>query len=158
MRIAILTILFSAFVAAVPSTMSVCAALRTGAKLDGKTVRVAGVWRTSSGTGLFDELVDDTCPELGIIHVVFTGDGLQYPPPQNYKLDVGSAKRAQRIAAKALANHRDVAATIEGVLYVQRKEDYVPARPLTSGVMIPPAHKWYPLVLLVEAVPEIRER
>ena len=158
MRIAIVAVLFATVGAAVPPTISVCAAVSASEKLDGKTVRVAGVRRTSSGTGLFDELVDETCPELGIIHVVFTVDALQHAPRKNYKLNVGSAKRAQRIAAKALADHRGVFATIEGVLYVQKEEDYVPARPLTNGVMIPPPHKSYPLVLLVEAVPDVRER
>ena len=57
-----------------------------------------------------------------------------------------------------LVDHRNVSATIIGVLYVQKKEDYVPARSSTNGVTVPPPHKWYPLVLLVEAVPKINER
>ena len=48
-------------------------------------------------------------------------------------------------------------ATIVGVLYVQRKEDYIPERPLNRDVMIPPHHKWYPLILLVESVVDIKE-
>jgi hypothetical protein len=62
------------------------------------------------------------------------------------------------VAEKALDDGRDLFATIVGIWYVQKKEDYVPARPLNKDVMIPPHHQWYPFVLLIEAVPEIKER
>jgi hypothetical protein len=133
-------------------------AISAGEKLDGQTIRVAGLWRSSTGVGLFDELVDNKCSELGAIHVVFTGNGLQRPPPKGYTLDVRSARHAQSVTDKALADGRDVSATIKGVLYVQKRQDYVPAHRLPDGRTIPPPHKWYPLVMLVEAIPEITER
>ncbi len=154
----VLALLFTTLAHAGPPTLSVCEAARVGEKLDGKTVQIVGVWRSRSGVGLFDELVDDTCPGIEI-HTVFTPSSLPHPPPpRRYKLDVRSAREAQHVTEKALADGRGVSATIAGLLYVARKEDYVPARPLGSGVAVPPPHKWYPLVLLVEAVPQIRER
>ena len=107
--------------------------------------------------GLFDQLVDTKCPGVEI-HVVSTAASLPHPPPVGYKLDVKSARIAQRVAEKALANGRDLSATILGVLYVQKKEDYIPARPLNDDVTLPPHHKWYPFVLLLEAIPDIKER
>ena len=143
--------------AAVPRVLSVCEAARVGEGLDGKTVRIMGDWRSHSGSGLFDELLDNSCPGVEI-HVVFTPSSLPHPPPAEYKLDVKSARNARRVAEKAVADGRDVSAMIVGLLYVQKERDYVQARPSGKGVTIPPHHKWYPLVLLVEAVPEIKER
>jgi hypothetical protein len=108
--------------------------------------------------GLFDELVDKACPEIEI-HTVFTPTSLPHPPPPSkYKLDVRSAQNAQRVTEKALADGRVVSATIAGVLYLEKKEDYVPSHSLENGAIVPPPHKWYPLVLLIEAVRDIRER
>lgn len=153
-----LALFFTTRTPAAPRAMSVCEVARIGGKLDGKAVRIMGVWRSRSGVGLFDELVDNTCPGIEI-HVVFTPVSLPHPPPPTgYKLDVRSAGKARRLTEKALADGREVSATIAGLLYVEKKEDYVPARSSENGVIAPPLHKWYPLVLLLEAVPEIRER
>ena len=126
--------------------------------MNGKTVSVKGVWRQAFPTAdIFDELVDDTCPEV-VIRVVATAFSSASPPPAGHRLNMASARHAQRIAEKALADHRNLFATIVGVLYVQKKDDFVPARPLNQEVTIPPPHKWYPLVLLIESIPEVKER
>lgn len=154
----LIAVLFATLAPAASPDLSVCDAVRLGDKLEGKTVRIKGVWRSLTGTGLFDELIDNSCPGIEI-HVVFTVASLPHPPPPTgYKLNVKSARNAERVAEKALADGRDVSATILGVVYAQRREDYVPARQLENGVIIPPHHKWCPLVLLVRAVPEIKER
>ena len=155
----ILGALWAADAPAASPDLSVCDAVRRGDELDGKTVRIKGVWReASSGAGLFDELVDESCPGIEI-HVVVSAEGFSsHPPPRGYKLDVKTARNAQHVAEKALADGRDLSATILGVVYEQKREHYIPARQLENGVILPPHHKWYPLVLLVKAVPEIKER
>ena len=153
-----LAVLLASLASGSQVSLSVCEAARIGERLDGKTVRIKGVWREAfSGEGLFDELVDDECPEIAI-RVVATDVSVGRPAPPGYKLDHRSIRRAQRVAEKALADGRNLSATIEGVLYVQKKEDYVPTRPLNNDVIIAPHHKWYPLVLLIQAVPDVRER
>jgi len=153
-----LAVIFGSLALATPPTMSVCETARVAGQVDGKTVRIKGVWRQAfSGDGIFDELVDDKCPEV-VIHVVATESSLPTPPPAGYTVDVASARHAKRVAEKALADGRNLSATIVGVLYVQKKEDYVPARPLNREVTIPAPHKWYPLTLLIESVPDLKER
>lgn len=143
---------------AAPAALSVCEVARAGEQLDGKTVRIRGVLREAfPGAKLFDELADEGCPEI-TIHVVTTDVSLPHPPPPGYKLDMRSAEHAQRVAEKALASGHHLSATILGVLYAQKPEDYVAAKPLNKKVTIPPHHKWYPFVLLIEAVPEIKEQ
>lgn len=143
---------------AAPGSLSVCQAVQARDQLDGKIVRIRGVWREAfPDSGLFDELIDGRCPGAEIL-VVTTVASLPHPPPAGYRIDMKSAIRAQRVAEKALVDGRDLSATIIGVLYLQKKEDYVPARPLSVGVAVPPHHKWYPLVLLVESVPDVKER
>jgi hypothetical protein len=157
--IAIIAVVVIASLAAAPErALSVCEAARVSDQLDGKMVRISGVLRKAHpALDLFDELVGTKCPGVEI-HVVATVGSLPVPPPAGYKLDEKSTRMAQRVAEKALADGRDLSATIVGVLYVQKKQDYVPARPLNKDVMVPPHHKWYPLVLLIESVPHIQER
>ena len=153
-----LLLLFGSLATSSSRTLTVCQAARFGTQLDGKTVLVKGVWLEAfPGAGLFEELVDDKCPEIRV-HVVSTPASLPYPPPIGYKQDAKSTEHAQRVAEKALNDGRDLVATIVGIWYVQKKEDYVPARPLNKDVTIPPHHKCYPFVLLIQAVPEIKER
>lgn len=115
-------LLFRNLAAAPPSIFSVCEAARAEDRLDGKTVRISGVWRQSNpALEIFDELVDTTCPEVGI-HVVATVASLPHPPPPvGYKLDAKSTQIAQHVAEKALADGRDLSATIVGVLSYRRK-------------------------------------
>ncbi len=138
--------------------LSVCELARVGEQFDGKTIRIKGVWRKAfAESKIFEELVDDRCSNVEI-HVVATDASLPHPPPPGYKLDLRSTRKADRIAQRALATGRDLSATIVGVLYAQKKDDYVPAKPLSTKLTIPPHHKWYPFVLLIQAVPEVKER
>jgi hypothetical protein len=162
MKIAVgLGLLCAILAAAPPDTISVCEAARYGDQLDGRIVRVRGVWRQAFPQlaifDIFDEIVDAECPEIEV-QVVSNGTSLPRPPPGDYKVDLRSVRKARRVAEKASANGRNVFATIVGVMYVVKKEDYVTARPLGTGIIIPPHHKWYPLVLLVESVPRIQEQ
>lgn len=152
------TLLASSAFAAEPS-LSVCDVARMGERLDGKVIRITGVWRVNyPGEDQFEKIVDDHCPEIEI-RVVATEASLPHPPPpKGYKLDRSSALRAERVARKALDNGHDLFATIVGFLYMQREEDYVPARPLRNGVIVPPRHKWYPFVLLIQTIPKVKER
>ncbi len=141
-----------------PRALSVCEAAKTGDHLDGETVRIKGVWRQAfPQLGLFDELTDSACAGVEI-RVVANAESAGHIPPADYKLDAKSTRIAQRIARKALADRRDLSATMVGVLYVQKKEDYIPARPLNKAATVSPHHKWYPMVLLIESVPEVKER
>lgn len=143
---------------AVPPELSVCEVASAGGKLDGKMVRVSGVWRKAfPAATIFEELVDDRCPETEI-HVVATDASLPYAPPSGYKPDLASIRKADRIARKALADKKDLRVTMVGVLYVQKKDDYVPGKPLSKDLTVPPHHKWYPLVLLIRAIPDVKER
>ena len=155
----LLTTLLASIACASTRTITVCEADRISQKLDGRTARIRGVWRRSFPKAeILDELVDERCPTVEI-HVVTSEASLPHPrAPQGYKLDKRSAGRAQRVAEKAIADGRELSVTIVGVLYVQKKEDYVPARPLNKDVMIPPHHKWSRLVLLIQAIPEVNER
>lgn len=160
MRIAIVglaALLTRPAIGAPAHALSVCETVR-GKDLDGKIVRIKGVWQESfAGAGVFDELIDGKCPEV-IIHVVASNGSLPHPPPQEYRLDVVSVRQAQHVAERALADGRDLSVTIVGVLYVQKREDYVPARPLSKDVMVPPHHKWYPFILLIQSIPNVQER
>lgn len=140
----------------VPATISVCQVGSAGEKLNGTTVQVTGIWRSLSGSGLFDELVDDSCPGSEI-HVVFSVGSLPSPPPPTYRINTKSVGHAERLTQKALADRRRVFATIVGIIYVQRETDYVPSHPLGNGTTVPPRHKWYPFTLLIQSVPTVRE-
>ena len=141
-------VIFASSALGAPRTISVCEANRAGDQLDGTTVRITGVLRQAHpALQLFDELVDANCPEVEI-HVVANIGSFPVAPPAGYKLDRRSARIAQRVAEKALADGRDLSVTIVGVRHVQTKNDST----------IPPHHKWYPLLLLIESVPEIKER
>ena len=148
---------FGVLASAAPSTISVCQAAHVADQLNGKTVRISGIWQRSfPKSQLFDELVDAKCPDVQI-RVVTTSASLAQPPPANYKLDLKSAQHARDLAEKTLTDGRDLDVIIVGILYVQKEEDYVAAKPLNKDVTIPPHHKWYPLVLLVQSVPYIKE-
>lgn len=159
MKIAIgLALLLGSAASGASATISVCGAARAGDELDGRTVRIRGTWREAfPGARLFDELVDPEWPGVEF-HVVSSPVSLPYPPPTDYKLDAGSMRRAERVLERAVAGGGNVSATMVGVLYVTKKEDYVPARPLNSSVTIPPHHKWYPLVLLIRSISRLHEQ
>ena len=142
---------------AAPPDLSVCQAVQVADQFNGHTVRISGVWRRSfPKSQFFDELADSKCPDVQI-RVTTTSAALAQPPPPNYKLDLKSAQQAQGVAEKALKDGTDLDAIIVGILYVQKEKDYVAERPLDKNVTIPPHHKWYPLILLVESVPFVRE-
>ena len=110
--------IFASLALGPPRTIAVCEANRAGNQLDGMTVRIRGVWRQAyPALRLFDELVDASCPEVEI-HVVANIGSFPVTPPVGYKLDRKSAQIAQRVAQKALADGRDLSATIVGVLHV----------------------------------------
>lgn len=153
----ILAVLLSTLGSAAPRALSVCETTRVGEQFEGKSVRISGTWRKAfPGSETFDELTDDKCPGVQIQVVAAVGS-LPHAPPSSYKLDPTSVRRAQNVATKALVDGHDLSVTIVGVLYAQKREDYVPAQPLSNKVTIVPHHKWYPFILLIESIPEIRE-
>jgi hypothetical protein len=128
-------------------TLSVCTAASSAQHLDGKIVRVRGVLKQASpSAAFFDELFDDSCSEIKI-HVISADSSFLAHAPKGYKPDPQSVERVQHLAAEAAVKGRDLTATVQGVFSVQKKEDYVQQR-----------HKWYPLVLVIQGLSDVKER
>jgi hypothetical protein len=138
------------------TSYSVCDVARLGRDLDRKTITVRGVWRPAAPESrIFDELADSQCHRIEVLVVTYNRS-LPSPPPPGFKLDSGSVRRALRIAEKTFANKREVSATIVGFLYAQEEQANSGYRTLPNGVIVPPHHQWYPLILLIQSIRDVK--
>jgi hypothetical protein len=128
--------------------LTVCDVVRSGERLNGNIIRVAGILRdaySQSEDPYFDVLVDDNCKGVEI-HVVSADSAFLANAPPDYRPDMRSVRRAERVVKKAATDGRELSATVEGVLYVQEKDDSPR-----------PRHKWYPFIIVIQAVRDVKE-
>ena len=131
----------------VPREVNICDVTRLAGQLDGKVVRVRGLLRNSdtSEDPSFDELVPEGCSNQEgsqtVIHIVSPDTHFLSHPPQGYKPDMNSVRRAEPIFKKAAADGKPVLGTVEGVFHAMRRE-----------IAVPPRHKQYSASIVIQAL------
>lgn len=146
-------VLITASASEVPREVNICELIRLASQLDGKVVRLSGVLRNSETPEdpSFDELVPETCSDAKdrqtVVHIVSPDVHFLANPPQGYKPDMDSMRRAQSILKKAAVDGKSVSVKVEGVFQIVRQE--------TS---MPPRHKRYSASIVIQALREAKER
>ena len=126
--------------------LTVCDVAHSGDQLDGKVVQVKGMLRSRTANPYFDELVDENCKDVQV-HVVSADASFLANAPAAFKPDLRSIRRAAQVADKAAADGRELYGTVVGLMYVQKKDGSTPTR-----------HKWYPFIIVVQAIRDVKER
>ena len=135
-----------------PRDVNICDLTRLADQLDGKLVRVRGILRNSETAAepFFDELVPENCSDPEglriVIQIVSPDVHFLANPPQGYKADMSSIRRAEPIFKNAAARSRPVAVTVEGVFYSARPQRSAPVR-----------HKQYRGSIVLQALRAVKE-
>lgn len=149
----VLIVLSAATAGEKPREVNICDVVRLASQLNGKIISVRGLLRNSETPEdpYFDELVPERCSDVEdrqiVIHIVSPDAHLLANPPPGYKPDKKSVRRTEPIFKKAAADRKAVLVTVEGLFQVWHRD-----------TRMPPRHKQYSEVIVVQAYRRAKER
>jgi len=137
------------------SAVTLCQLLAEPQRFDGRIVRVRGILESEGNaprTAYFDQLSSTGCPGSAAaetkVQVVSPDSHFLENPPDGYRPDQRSIRRAEKVMEKALASRdpaRAFEATVEGVFYRAEMISNHPAR-----------HRQYPGYVVLQAIRSLR--